>query len=177
MIIYLSSCFFYGKYSIDNESMREHGRTFSSVVIREDIFLKAIECRRATPARDLRSISERGVRVVKTQDARRASHRFGRLRFRRARRERLKEELACVCVCLSVLRANSSLAFSRSWNGIECNSSKCATRTARQESQFRKLKTIVQLLVHAPSHNRAGRAFMRAANHANTSRSKCLKSA
>ena len=102
--------------------MREHGRTFSSVVIREDIFLKAIECRRATPARDLRSISERGVRVVKTHDARRASHRFGRLRFRRARRERLKEEL--VCVCVSVLRANSSLAFSRSWNGIECNSSK-----------------------------------------------------
>ena len=155
MIIYLSSCFFYGKYSIDNESMLEHGRTFSSVVIREDIFLKAIECRRATPARDLRSISERGVRVVKTHDARRASHRFGRLRFRRARRERLKEELVCVCVCVCLCCVRThhlhSVDLGTALNAIH---QKFATRKAQQESQFRKLKTVVQLLVHAPSHNR-----------------------
>jgi hypothetical protein len=152
--------------------MGEHGGIFSSEFIRADIFLKTIECRRATPARDRQSICERGVRVVKTHDARCASHRFGRLRFRRAHRERLKEELACVC-CERPHRSHS-VDLGTALNAIH---QKCATRKARQESQFRKLKTIVQLLVHAPSHNRARRAFMHAANHVNTSRSKCLKSA
>jgi hypothetical protein len=97
MIIYLSSRFFYEKCSIGNASIGEHGGTFSSAVICEDIFLKAIECRRATPARDHQSIPERGVCFVKTHDARRASHRFGRSRFRRARRDRLEVEVACLC--------------------------------------------------------------------------------
>ena len=107
MSVSLSSCFFYGKCSIGNKRMGEHGGTCSSVVIREDIFLMAFESRRATPARDRQSISERDVRIVQSHDARRASHRFGDRVFV-AHSERLKEELVCGCVCVCCERTHRS---------------------------------------------------------------------
>jgi hypothetical protein len=125
---------------------------------------------------DQHAISDRSLSVVSASSKRTtlvAHHTGSGDHAFVARRARLKEDLARE----RLLRANSPLAFSRSWNGIECGSSLGATRTPRQESLFRKPRTIVQLLVHAQSHNRASCTFMHAANPANTTRSKCLKSA